>query len=349
MKKILILIVLFFLIISKIKIYAQEKEVFYQGEILKIEKLNNKLKFEVLLKDSNFENSKIKLDIDSSLVLKNNNLKTGDQVLVGYSRYDGKDFFYLKDFIRIDKIIILFLIFIFLTLIISKKTGLKALLAMVFSFVMIFYSIIPNILKGYDPVISVIIAGIFIIPINFFISHGFNKKTLMAILGSVISLIITGFLAYFFVEITKLTGYSSEESGFLEFYLKGSINMKGLLLAGVIIGFLGAVDDITISQSAIVFQLNEVNKKLTSIQLFKKSMEIGQDHIASMINTLILVYTGAAFPLLLLFVYQPRPLFELVNYEIIAEEIIRTLVGSIGLILAVPITTFLAVKSLKKN
>lgn len=118
--------------------------------------------------------------------------------------------------------------------------------------------------------------------------------------------------------------------------------MKGLLLAGIIIGVLGVLDDITISQSAIVFQLKEINNKLKFGELYDRAMSVGQDHISSMVNTLILVYTGAALPLLILFINNPHPFSEVVNYEMIADEIIRTLIGSIGLILSVPITTFIA-------
>lgn len=349
MKKILIFILGLFLFFVSFKIInAQEyKEIVFNGKITNVKNEKNKLIFEIFLISGKFKNKKIILEVKNGI----NNFyyyKKGDSILVGYNNYNNKEFFYIKDFYRVKQILILFLLFILLSFLIAKKRGFMSLIGMLFSFFMIFFSIIPNILKGSDPVLSVIIAGLFIIPINFFLSHGFNKKTLVAIIGSTISLIITGILAYFFVEITKLTGYSSEESSFLQFYLKNTINMKGLLLSGIIIGFLGAVDDITISQSAIVFQLKEANKKLNSLDLFKKAMSVGQDHIASMINTLILVYTGAAFPLLLLFVYQPRPIIEILNYEIIAEEIIRTLVGSIGLILAVPITTYLASKSVKE-
>jgi uncharacterized membrane protein len=182
----------------------------------------------------------------------------------------------------------------------------------------------------------------FIIPVTFYLSHGFNKKTHVAIVGTIISLIITGVLAAVFVNISKLTGYASEEAGFLQSEIGGTINMKGVLLAGIIIGTLGVLDDITVSQSAIVYQLKKANKKLGFRQLFSRAMKVGHDHISSLINTLVLVYAGVAMPLLLLFVNNPRPFSEVINYEIIADEIVRTLVGSIGLITAVPITTVLA-------
>jgi len=181
-----------------------------------------------------------------------------------------------------------------------------------------------------------------IIPATFFLSHGFNKKTWIAIGGTLIALIITGVLADIFVEGAKLTGFASEEAGFLQAHKLGLINIKGLLLAGIIIGVLGVLDDITVSQSAIVQQLKEANSKLKAGELYKKAMSVGKDHIASMVNTLILVYTGAALPLLLLFIDNPHPFSDIINYEIIADEVVRTLVGSIGLMLAVPITTFIA-------
>lgn len=124
------------------------------------------------------------------------------------------------------------------------------------------------------------------------------------------------------------------------------INIKGLLLAGILIGVLGVLDDITIAQASVVEQLRYANPSLKPRELFSRAMRVGQDHIASMVNTLVLVYTGASLPLLLLFVNNPHPLTEIINYEIIAEEIVRTLVGSIALILAVPITTLLATQSM---
>jgi len=162
-------------------------------------------------------------------------------------------------------------------------------------------------------------------------------------------LIITGVLAGFFVESAKLTGFASEEAGFLQIARGGTINIKGLLLAGIIISTLGVLDDVTVSQSSIVNQLKETDKNLSFEKLYQRAMKVGQDHISSMVNTLVLVYTGAALPLFLLFIDNPHPFLEVINYEIVADEIVRTLVGSIGLILAVPITTFIAAMTLEKE
>jgi uncharacterized membrane protein len=149
-------------------------------------------------------------------------------------------------------------------------------------------------------------------------------------------------LAGIFVEAAKLTGFSSEEASFLEVARPGSVNLRGLLLAGIIIGVLGILDDITVSQAAIVAQLKKTAPELSARSTYAAAMDVGRDHIASVVNTLVLVYTGAAMPLLLLFLQNTGAVADVINYEMVAEEIVRTLVASIGLILAVPITTSLA-------
>jgi uncharacterized membrane protein len=263
-------------------------------------------------------------------------------VIISSKDLDGNNYYYITDYVRRGSLIVLFLIFAVLATAVGKFWGLASILGMIYSFIVIFKFILPQIINGHNPVLMAIIGSMFIIPVTFYLSHGFNKKTHVAIVGTIISLIITGVLAAVFVNISKLTGYASEEAGFLQSEIGGTINMKGVLLAGIIIGTLGVLDDITVSQSAIVYQLKKANKKLGFRQLFSRAMKVGHDHISSLINTLVLVYAGVAMPLLLLFVNNPRPFSEVINYEIIADEIVRTLVGSIGLITAVPITTVLA-------
>jgi uncharacterized membrane protein len=215
------------------------------------------------------------------------------------------------------------------------------------SFAIIFSYILPTISSGADPIITAIIGSLLIIPATFYLSHGFNKKTTVAIIGTVISLLIVGALAGYFVDAAKLTGFASEEAAFLQVALGGTVNIRGLLLAGIIIGVLGVLDDITISQSSIVSELKLASPKIKFKELYTRAMNVGQDHISSMVNTLVLVYTGAALPLLLLFLNNSQPISQLISNELIADEIVRTLVGSIGLVLAVPITTLIAVTTLR--
>jgi len=267
----------------------------------------------------------------------------GDKLIISHSKgLGGEDLFFISDYIRREGLVFLFLVFVVITVFVAGLWGLTSILGMSFSFLVIFKFILPQIISGANPVLIAIVGSIFIIPVTFYLSHGFNKKTHIAIVGTIIALIITGILAAIFVEVSKLTGFASEEAGFLQFEKQGLINMKGLLLAGIIIGTLGILDDVTVSQAAVAFQLKESNKKLSFGQLYNRAMKVGHDHISSMVNTLVLVYTGAALPLLLLFINNPKPFSEVINYELIADEIVRTLVGSIGLVLAVPITTILA-------
>jgi len=269
--------------------------------------------------------------------------KIGDRLLVGFVKdIDGADYFYIMDYYRSDSMLKLFIIFVILAVLIAGWKGASSIVGMGLSFVVIFKFILPRILDGADPIFVSVLGTCLIIPISFYMSHGFSKKTTVAIVGTIISLIITGILAGVFVDVLKISGFASEEAGFLSVAMGGKINMKGILIAGMVVSALGILDDITISQASIAYQLKKTNPELSWQELNKQAMDIGRDHIASMINSLILVYAGASMPLLLLFVNNPHPFGEVINYEIVADEIVRTMVGSIGLILAVPITTMVA-------
>lgn len=304
-------------------------------------------KLAVMITDSNLKGKTIVVENGNTPVARSLTYNKAERIIITQSEGPNGSVFYVSDYMRRDQLYWLFLLFVLITVVIGKWRGLASVIGMVVSFYVIFSFVLPQILSGQNPIIAAIFAAFFIIPITFYLSHGFNKKTTIAIVGTVIALIATGILASIYVESAKLTGYSSEESAFLQSAKPDLINMKGLLLAGIIIGLLGILDDITISQAAIVAQLKETSPKMTFKELYKRGMNIGTDHIASMVNTLVLVYAGAAMPLLLLFINNPHPFSEVINYEIIAEEVVRTLVASIGLILAVPITTFIAAYWLK--
>lgn len=268
--------------------------------------------------------------------------KVNDKVILKQAQTPQGKRFFISDYVRSDSLIILFVLFIFTVILVARKKGLASLLAMLMSFTVIFGYILPNLASGHDPINVAIAGALVIVPVTFLLSHGVNRKTFVAIIATFIALIVTGALAVLFVELTRLTGFSTDEASFLHLAQKGTIEMRGLLLAGVIIGVLGVLDDVTVSQSAIVFQLKKTNPNLRFGELVKKTMDIGHDHISSMVNTLVLVYTGASLPLLLLFINNPQPITQVINYELIAEEIVRTLVASIGLVISVPITTLLA-------
>lgn len=330
-KKSLILIFAIFIIFKPSIVAAQENTV--EGRVTRvIEEQGDYQKLEITgngfvknIESGQYETSnKIKYKVGDNVVI------TDDQI---------------TDFVRRPSLYILFGIFLMFTFLIAGKWGMTSVLGMAYSFYIIFKFILPLIVKGYDPIIVSIIGAVFIIPVTFSLAHGINKKTINAIIGTLISMALVGLLSALFVNLSRLTGFAVEEAGFLQYQLGGIINMKGLLLAGIIISTLGVMDDITISQASVVEELKKANQKLSKKELFMRSMNVGRDHISSMVNTLVLVYAGASLPLLLLFVNNPHPFSEIINYEIIADEIVRTLVGSIGLILAVPITTYISVQT----
>ncbi len=300
-------------------------------------------KLEVLVTKGSLKGKRIVVESGDLPVSGLQKYKVGDELVISYSKnVEGKDVFYITDYVRRKALFLVFLIFVFVVVLIGRLQGVTSLFVMAFSFLVILKFILPEISKGKDPVQTAIFGSLMIIPVTFVLSHGFNKKTAVAVVGTLISIVFTGFLTGIFVEFAKLTGFASEEAGFLQAYKGSLINIKGLLLAGIIIGVFGVLDDVTISQSAIVEQLKTANPKLKPGELYSKAMAVGKDHIASMVNTLVLVYTGASLPLLILFVDSSRSFLEIVNLEVVAEEVVRTLVGSIGLVLAVPITTLIA-------
>jgi uncharacterized membrane protein len=174
-----------------------------------------------------------------------------------------------------------------------------------------------------------------------YLTHGFNPATTTAVLGTLAALFLTGALALIFVNISIFTGAGSEEAAFLQISQQ-QVNLQGLLLASIIIGTLGVLDDVTVTQASAVWELQRANPDYGIRNLYRAAIRIGRDHIASTVNTLVLAYAGASLPLLLLFSVSNRPITEVLSTETVAEEIVRTLVGSIGLVASVPITTALA-------
>ena len=266
-----------------------------------------------------------------------NNTKIGE--LVSYKDEGGV--LITGEKYRLPSLVSLTMLFVIVVLLVSGMHGIRSLLGLVFSFVVIFKFVLPQIVAGSNPIIIALLASVVILMVSYFLSHGINSKSVIAIIGTLGALIVTGMLATIYGNLAGLTGLGSEEAGFLLDTLPRESFYK-LLLAGMIIGSLGVLDDITISQASIVEELKSANHRLGMGELFLRAMRIGHDHIASLVNTLVLVYAGSALPLLLLFVVSQIGYVDLLNYEALAEEIVRTLVASIGLVAAVPLTTLIA-------
>ena len=278
--------------------------------------------------------------------LRSDNLRfaPGDEIFVtlGKNPDDGSLQLYYVDYVRSGPMLLLALVFVLATLLMARWKGLGSLVALAISMGMIIGYIIPHILSGEDPVKVSLIGSMILLALTLYLTYGWNLKTHASVLSMILSLLLTGALTVLFVSLTRLTGYGDENALYLIQYSSVTIDPRGLLLGGMIIGALGVLDDLVTSQSAAVVEIHDANPSLGFRRTFEKAMRIGQDHVAATVNTLVLAYTGAALPLLLLFTLGNGNYGFLLNSEFLAEEIVRTLVGSLGLIAAVPISTLVA-------
>ena len=234
----------------------------------------------------------------------------------------------------------------FTVIIISGKQGLRSLFNLFLTFIIIIFVVIPLVLKGWNPVLAVVGGGSLAMFFTIYITYGINRKSHGTLISIIVSLFLAGALSTFFVKFSSLTGFVEEEATFLITLGYSTLDMRGILLAAIIVGTLGVVDDLAISQISLVKELSEVNKKMKKIELFRSALRVGRDHTSSMVNTLVLAYTGAAFPLMILFTLGHPPFdsfHSILNNEVVATEIVRTLVGSIALLLTMPISTWIGV------
>jgi uncharacterized membrane protein len=271
--------------------------------------------------------------------------RAGDRVYVRQIQgADGANIHEIATRDRSFPLMLMSMVFVGLVLLAGGQRGARSLVGLALSFAVIFWFVLPGLGAGQSPVWTALVGCGLAMPVSYYLSHGLNRKTTIALVGSLLGLGLTAAIAVGSVAAARLTGFSGDEAGFVQSLYGGAIDLRGLLLAGMIIGVLGVMDDITVAQAAVVEQLHEANHALDAWQLYRRAMRVGQDHIASMVNTLMLVYAGAALPLLLLLTDQSLPLTYVLSQELISEEIVRMLVTSSGLVAAVPLTTLLAAR-----
>ncbi len=277
--------------------------------------------------------------------------KFGQIVIVKKSVFDGLETYDLQGKYRIRLIELLTLLFVALVLILTKFKGLGSLFGFVSTLGVLLYFVVPNIFAGLDPLIVSFLGCLAIATVSMFLSHGFNRKTVVAYLSTILLLVLSVGLSSWVVKVADLSGAGSEESLLLLESLPKGVNLQGLLLAGIIIGIMGVLDDITTAQVAAVEEIYNANPKLSRRELYVRGTSVGREHIASLVNTLMLAYAGTSLPLFLLINLNvnKQPLWVILSSSMIAEEIVRTMVGSIVLVLAVPITTIFAALWLKKK
>ncbi|MFD6925238.1 YibE/F family protein [Streptomyces sp. NPDC059944] len=269
-------------------------------------------------------------------------LHQDEKVIVAYEPSAPKDLQYsVADANRKLPLTLLAGLFAVVVVVVGRMRGVMALIALAISFMILNFFILPAILQGSNPLIVAVVGSSAIMLIALYMCHGLSARTSVAVVGTLLSLLLIGILGSVFIDWAVLTGNTDDNTGLIH-GLYPSIDMSGLLLAGVIIGSLGVLDDVTVTQTSAVWELHEANPTMGWRGLYRAGIRIGRDHIASVVNTLVLAYAGAALPLLLLFSIAQSSVGTVANSELVAEEIVRTLVGSIGLVAAVPVTTALA-------
>ncbi|MEU9088942.1 YibE/F family protein [Streptomyces sp. NPDC048428] len=269
-------------------------------------------------------------------------LRKGQGVVVAYAPDAPHDLQYsVTDVNRKFPLLLLAGIFALVVVAVGRMRGVMALVALALSFAVLTLFILPAILQGSNPLVVAVVGAGAIMLIALYICHGLTARTSVAVIGTLISLLLIGLLGSLFIGWASLSGNTDDNTGLIH-GLYPHIDMSGLLLAGVIIGSLGVLDDVTVTQTSAVWELHQADPTMSAKELYRAGIRIGRDHIASVVNTLVLAYAGAALPLLLLFSIAQSSMGTVANSELVAEEIVRTLIGSIGLVASVPVTTALA-------
>lgn len=255
---------------------------------------------------------------------------------------NGDEMIILMDIDRRFELLVLGLFAIAVILFFSRGQGARALLSLGLSIGAIIFLLIPALLAGWNPALaSLLIAGC-ILALVLFLTHGINPRSVTAFIGTWSAVVLTCILAYISVDAMNLSGFSSDAAVFLNFATKGSLDFAGLLLGSIIIGILGVLDDVSITQASVVQELRAANSNLSMYELYNRAINVGRDHIGSLVNTLALAYVGVSLPLILLYARADTDLMITINQEIVAAELVRIIIGSIGLVLAVPLTTIMA-------
>lgn len=274
------------------------------------------------------------------------NLREGERVLVSQSEFDDGSFYYVdKD--RGPLLLILTAVFAVSVIGLARWRGVAALGGLVVSVLILVGFIVPAIIAGEDPVLVATVGGSAIVLIALYLAHGYNPLTHSAAVGAFGALALTVLLSWAVLAVARFTGVASEEASYL--LLLPGFDISGLLLAGIVLGAIGALDDVTVTQASAVWEIRSANPNLDRSHLFASGLRVGRDHIASTVNTLLLAYAGASLPVLILFHLSGQSLGTVSSSEVIAVEITRTLVGSIGLVAAVPLTTWLAARESSKG
>ncbi len=272
--------------------------------------------------------------------------KKGDILIIVKTKVGEDDQYYVQDRYRLPGLLGMIAVFLVLTIIFARKQGIGSIIGLIASIGILIGYLVPALLGGQNPVLVTFIASIAIITLTLFISHGFRVRTFISFVAMNITLGLAYGISVLFVYMAHMFGVGNEDTFYLASISTVDLDLRGILLAGVMIGMLGVLDDVTVAQAATIDEIKRANPKTRFKQLYAAGMSVGRDHIASLVNTLALAYVGSSLPLfLLLYINSANiPIWVTLNSEFIAQELIRTMAGSIAIVLAVPITSLIAAK-----
>ncbi|MFD0365471.1 YibE/F family protein [Nocardia sp. GCM10030253] len=270
-------------------------------------------------------------------------LRAGDHIrVVRQTDPNGTPMYSFEDYSRGLPLTLIVLAFVVVIIVVARWRGLRALLGLVFAFAVLVMFLLPALLDGKPAIPVALVSGALILYAVLYLAHGVNLRTSSALLGTLTSMVLAAVLSWVVIEMTQLTGLSEEQNTNVATYIQ-HVSITGLLLAGFIIGSLGVLNDVTITQASAAFELASLDESASRREVFAAAMRVGRDHIASTVYTLVLAYAGGALPLLLLFSVAGRSIRDVLTGDAVAIEITRSAVGGIALALSVPLTTFIAV------
>lgn len=265
----------------------------------------------------------------------------GDIVFINGYTISGESSYAITGPVRDRALLTLFVLFAVISIIVGKLRGFGSLVGLMLSIGILFLITVPLIMQGVNPVLAGFLGAFIILFVSIYLSHGFNAKSSLALFSTGIGLIVVTILGVLFVYLARLNGVGDENVIFLIQEIGYSLDLKGVLFASILIAGVGILDDITVSQVALLIQLYIANPKQSRTTLYRSSMQVGRDHVASMVNTLFIAYASSSMPLVMLWQVRGASFADIINVGVIAEDIVRTLVSSIGLILVVPISSWI--------
>lgn len=278
-----------------------------------------------------------RLDIQADVVA--SGVEEGDVLVLSRDPAgDGGVSYQFSDYQRSTPIVVLAITFVVVVGLVARLRGLASVLGLAFAFVVLLQFVLPGLLGEHSPILVSLVGSAAIMFVVLYLAHGFSARTTTALVGTLFGLTLVAVLGSLSVAAARLTGLTSEETNTLHQY-DPTLNFSGLVLAGIVVAGLGVLNDVTITQASAIWQLHEVSPEMTWRELYTRGMTVGRDHIASTVYTIVFAYAGAALPLLLLFELYDRPFWTTVTSSVLAEEVVRTMVGAIALVLAVPVTT----------